>query len=278
MVVIVTHYRFAYHSNKKGSKNAERDGEVMNRNSTDIQKLLERVGVSNSVSWPNNIEAGEGIYIKPSVIEELLSEQSEVALDDEFWREFIPIIKTESLSDRAISLLYNSKVANIEMAHKNLPDKWLEKYAIFDNAPIYKLIARYFTEECYSVEQFYIFASKYLLSNTEYYCFALEEYTCSKKWLLLVHFGLISENKEISNIAEKHLEILQIAISKDSNSIVDAYKNNKDEPLMLLAIAGNVFTPKEILLELASIKGIKNASKIREKSLDTFKIVKKILV
>ena len=153
-----------------------------------------------------------------------------------------------------------------------MPDDWLFKLVPYDSAALYRLSSRYFLLDAYSSEQFELFYRQYLYETPDISLWLLDLYSDSGKRNQLIQLCLQSDFTE-DYIHKFTIHRIADSVGNMSNpdEILDVYDVNSNEGVILLKIAGNVNSSKDLLLKLANIKGVSLAKQIRVKSRDTLK-------
>ena len=146
------------------------------------------------------------------------------------------------------------------------------KLMAYDDAPVYTLAERYYLSDEYSPEDFLQFYNQCLRNKEDISLHLLDIYGHAKKRGLLIF--LCSNHKDFA-YKEKlqwHRVADQVLKMTNSEDIQAVYEKYRKIGVVLIEIANNYFTPKEILLELVSVKGILYANKIRKSSDKTLKL------
>ncbi len=191
---------------------------------------------------------------------------------EEVWDRVLSSLSSSEISGEIIEFLIKNKICLQTLCHMDLSDKWLLKLIDYDDAPLYTVAKRYFLSDRYSSYEFAKFYCKYLCKYDYISIHLLELYKNSPKRELLIYLcfnnGSFSE-KETLNHQKLSTQIKMMTNTEEISSVYGMYSEVGD---VLLSIANNYFTPKEILEELCSIKHVKYASKIRMLSKDNLKI------
>lgn len=249
-------------------------GAITNEYNTDrLEDIFKRLSNGEHISI-SEIDSIAGIChdisIDAKYIDSFIESDSELILNEEFWCSILDVITVESLSEKTINFLYKHEIAVIRMSHKNLPDKWLVKYSIYDDEPLYKLADRYMKES--DDKSFAEFVVKYALNSESLFAYLAKYVTYSSKWEVLTFLGMQSENCNIRTFAKDCVDIFEIGISVDAEQIRSAYDEHKRDPEWLLSIAANPNTPLDILKDLSGISQIQLAKKIRISANETIKL------
>lgn len=193
--------------------------------------------------------------------------------EEQFWDLMIPIISEKSFTDNLLDYFLNRKISCISLAHKELPDKWLKKLIVFDDAALYQLVVRYYTDENICSYNFVDIARRYIISSIDIFSYLNELYRSSKQTLLL-HLGRLSSDKQVYDYANNYIKAMRFKYCTDINEISTEYENNKENVALLLTLAENILTPMDILYDIEKITNIKYAAKIRKIARETIRIKK----
>lgn len=208
----------------------------------------------------------EAMHVKETLLLSIIKIIDDKAYRDSFWETVIVYILPISITDDVFKYFFSNRIAYIQLAHMELTDKQLKALSEFQEEALFTLAKRTYVSSQYSVIDLYnLLTRKRNISLLE----QLQLVTPSdieKKSLLLYFFGKIDEKRIEELIKTEYLKI-----TNDVELIDEAFRSGN--PLYWQAITKNYFTPSAILLELSTVKGVKNASEIRESSLETLKIV-----
>ena len=181
-------------------------------------------------------------------------------------------MKPDELSEDVLRYLIQNRISLMTLCHMQLHDKWLIKLTAYDEAPVYTLAERYYLSDKYSSLDFFNFYNQYLRNRDDVSLHLLDVYGKVDKRGLLIF--LCSNNKEFEGT--ERLQWYRVADQvqgiTNSTDIKSIYKEYQTVGVVLAEIANNYFTPREILLELLSVKGILYANKIRKNSDKTLKL------
>ena len=193
-------------------------------------------------------------------------------LEEEVWDRLLSIMSPNELSEDVLNYLIRNHISLPMLCHMQLKDKWLMKLMAYDDAPVYTLAERYYLSDEYSPEDFLQFYNQCLRNKEDISLHLLDIYGHAKKRGLLIF--LCSNHKDFA-YKEKlqwHRVADQVLKMTNSEDIQAVYEKYRKIGVVLIEIANNYFTPKEILLELVSVKGILYANKIRKNSEKTLKL------
>ena len=193
-------------------------------------------------------------------------------LEEDVWDRLLSIMSPNELSEDVLNYLIRNHISLPMLCHMQLKDKWLMKLMAYDDAPVYTLAERYYLSDEYSPEDFLQFYNQCLRNKEDISLHLLDIYGHAKKRGLLIF--LCSNHKDFA-YKEKlqwHRVADQVLKMTNSEDIQAVYEKYRKIGVVLIEIANNYFTPKEILLELVSVKGILYANKIRKNSEKTFKL------
>ena len=193
-------------------------------------------------------------------------------LEEDVWDRLLSIMSPNELSEDVLNYLIRNHISLPMLCHMQLKDKWLMKLMAYDDAPVYTLAERYYLSDEYSPEDFLQFYNQCLRNKEDISLHLLDIYGHAKKRGLLIF--LCSNHKDFA-YKEKlqwHRVADQVLKMTNSEDIQAVYEKYRKIGVVLIEIANNYFTPKEILLELLSVKGILYANKIRKNSEKTLKL------
>lgn len=184
-------------------------------------------------------------------------------------------IPWELLSDEVIAYLYSNHIADIELAHLPLSDKWLRKYSKYDDEAAINLGIRMFSDWRYSALTFFEFVSEYRNNGRVLGILLRSSMADFAKVNALLMICDASNDEYIKGLSENARKYVQVSFTTDIELIEKMYSEQQD-PNVLLAISQNANTPEPILNELTNLRKIKDASAIRLNAANTLKIKKKL--
>ena len=193
-------------------------------------------------------------------------------LEEDVWDRLLSIMSPNELSEDVLNYLIRNHISLPMLCHMKLQDPWLMQLMAYDDAPVYTLAERYYLLDEYSPEDFLQFYNQCLRNKEDISLHLLDIYGHAKKRGLLIF--LCSNHKDFA-YKEKlqwHRVADQVLKMTNSEDIQAVYEKHRKIGVVLIEIANNYFTPKEILLELVSVKGILYANKIRKNSEKTLKL------
>lgn len=199
------------------------------------------------------------------------------AHEEEIWDNILSVIPVDEIPNELIEYLIKKDISLLSLCHLPLEDKWLMKLMDYDDAPLYTLAKRYYLSDKYSMLDFSKFYQQYMRSNSSVSTHLLELYGNTDKRSLLIF--LCQNNKEFKDKEKLEWNIVadQVKVSAESDNIADVYQKYKNVGVIMLAIAGNLFSPDNILAELSLVKGVSYATEIRKTSKETLKLRKTII-
>lgn len=215
--------------------------------------------------------------VNPLIPEKAIEKLNDHPQRDELWSVLLTKIEPCSLSDKALQYFLDNKIGLIELGHSDLPNQWLQKFALYVEEALFTLSERYYYDDQFSAEDFCTFLKKNK-DRPHMFLHLLEHYFYDgmknrKKFNCLSCF--IQKNiddKKIKAVLNEILIAERVSLIDNTDEISDTYNNFHDSPAILLSIAENLFTPENILASLSKVSNIKFASKIRKKSIDTLKL------
>lgn len=245
------------------------------------QMLKAMLKSSNDISTTiieciGSCSANANIVLSNACWQELISYINGNEHEEDVWEKLLSCVSAEQIPDEIICYLIQKKYALMSLCHLPLADKWLKQLIAYDDAPMYTLAQRQFLNDQYSFSDFICFYKEFLYENDDIALYLLEMYKNAKKYDLLLF--LCSNNQYFNNKEKLQWYIVanQIKTTTDPQMIADKYKEYQKVGVVLLSIVHNYFAPNDILVELASLKGIANAAKIRKISEETLKLKKNI--
>lgn len=196
--------------------------------------------------------------------------------DEQMWDEILECINPDEVSDDFFEYLLSNEISIMTLCHMKLKDEWLFKLVDYDDEPIYTLAERYYLGNEYTIRDFISFYKKYLMKQPNICLWLLQiEATDDKKKLLQY---LNNYYQSSCDAVRKALLGEYVKNCMDSEEIENIYYQHIHEGVVLVAIAGNLYTPLEILSELTYASGVQFASKIRKCSRETLMIKKLVEV
>lgn len=195
--------------------------------------------------------------------------------ENKIWENIVMEIPYEVLSDEVITHLYRNHIADIELAHLPLSDKWLRKYSKYDDEAAINLGKRMYSDGRYSALTFFEFLSEYRNNGRVLEILLRSSMVDFAKANALMMICDASNDEYIKGLSENVRKYVQISFTTDIELIEKMYSEQQN-PNVLLAISQNANTPEPILSELMKIRKMKDASVIRANATNTLKI-KKIL-
>ena len=186
--------------------------------------------------------------------------------------EFNEIDMFDKLSEEKFNYLLENKIDLIDLAHEDLPDEWLFKLIQYDSAALYTLSRRYFLLDKYSSRDFEYFYSQYLYLNPDISLWLLDLYVDCGKRKQLIDLCIKSDfAHEYLCRFRGHWIADNVSNMTNPEEIFKIYNSNSKEGIILLKIAGNIHTSKELLAKLTNTKDVLFAKQIRSKSRETMK-------
>lgn len=233
-----------------------KDGDI----STELLQLFE------------NFNADEMISINSQLQDELIRRLAKTPAEEMVWDCLLPIMQPVELSENVFRYLIQNRISLLTLCHMPLQDKQLMKLVAYDDAPLYTLAERYYLSDKYSPSDFLQFYNQYLHNKDDISLHLLDVYGKADKRRFLIF--LCSNNTEFKD--KEKLQWYRVAEQvrgmTNGTDIQAVYKEYQKIGVVLNEIASNYFTPKEILSELLSVKGILYANKIRKNSEKTLKL------
>ena len=193
-------------------------------------------------------------------------------LEEDVWDRLLSIMSPNELSEDVLNYLIRNHISLPMLCHMQLKDKWLMKLMAYDDAPVYTLAERYYLSDEYSPEDFLQFYNQYLHNKDDISLHLLDIYGQVKKRGLLIFLCSNHKNFAHKEKLQWHRVADQVLKMTNSEDIQAVYEKYRKIGVVLIEIANNYFTPKEILLELLSVKGVLYANKIRKNSEKTLKL------
>ncbi len=201
-------------------------------------------------------------------------EKKEIALSDlneETWDEIASEIPEEMLTDEVLEYLVSNELGVISLAHRKLPEKWLIKLSRFDTMPMYTLAYKYYLNDEISEKEFVDFFERYLGRYPDIVSLLLRIYEQSSKRTILIELCKKSENICLQEYGRDYGLAENVKKLKSSAELSKIYEANRNNPVVLKAIAGNRFTDPAVLEELTRIQKINGAKSIRAAARESMK-------
>ena len=211
----------------------------------------------------------EVLFVDELLLHEIISKFHQSDERNALWEAILSYLSPESISQSVFEYLMKNKIGIIALGHKDLDDKKLDTLANHVEEALFTLAKRFYKRDSYSCTDFCSFLKKHdhdmLLEQLLF-----ETPNDPKKELILYYFYYRRDQSRITRL----IKAKKLRITESTEEIENAYKLK--DYLLNLAISSNLFTPDEILEELAKISEMKYASKIRSNIKETLKF-KKIL-
>lgn len=198
-----------------------------------------------------------------------------VEAEKKIWENIIMEIPWELLSDEVIAYLYSNHIADIELAHLPLSDKWLRKYSKYDDEAAINLGIRMYSDGRYSTLAFFEFVSEYRNNSRVLEILLRSSMVDFAKANALMMICDASNDEHIKRLSENARKYVQMSFTMDIGLIEKMYSERQGSDV-LLAISQNTNTPESILNELTNLRKTKDASAIRLNAANTLKIKKKL--
>ena len=215
---------------------------------------------------------GENISLNSGLQNELKKRLSTNPMEESVWDCLLPIIKPDELSKDVFHYLSENRISSLTLCHMQLRDEWLMKLMEYDEAPVYTLAKRYYLSDKYSSLDFFEFYNQYLRGRDDISLYLLDIYGKVDKRGLLIFLCSNNEKFEDTERLQWYRVADRVQGLTSGEEIQSIYKEYQTVGVVLMEIANNYFTPKEILLDLISVKGILYANKIRKNSEKTLKM------
>lgn len=125
---------------------------------------------------------------------------------EEAWNLLLNHFSLDCLTDDVLSYLYANRIAPIAIAHKDLPDQWLKRYAEYDEAAAITLFRRYYLGQEYSAYDFYkvIIENDFFKNDLTMSLCALMKAENNQKLIFLLYFIRMNQfNQEVVDIIEE---------------------------------------------------------------------------
>jgi hypothetical protein len=219
-----------------------------------------------------DFDIGEMISLNHKIQNELKDRLATNTLEEDVWDCLLSIMKPDELSEDVFNYLNENRISMMTLCHMKLRDEWLMKLVAYDDAPVYTLAERYYLSDKYSSIDFLKLYNQYLYEKDDISLHFLDVYGKVDKRGLLIFLCSNNEKFEDAEKLQWYRVADQVHGSTNSADIKSIYKEYQTAGIVLAEIANNYFTPKEILLELISVKGILYANKIRKNSEKTLKM------
>ena len=193
-------------------------------------------------------------------------------LEEDVWDRLLSIMSPNELSEDVLNYLIRNHISLPMLCHMQLKDKWLMKLMAYDDAPVYTLARRYYLSDEYSSEDFLRFYNQCLRNKNDISLHLLDIYGQTEKRGLLIFLCSNQKDFAYQEKLQWHRVADRVRGMTNGTDIQAVYEAYRRIGVVLIEIASNYFTPKEILLELLSVKGVLYANKIRKNSEKTFKL------
>ena len=148
----------------------------------------------------------------------------------------------------------------------------MKKLSVYDDAPIYTLAKKIFLGNNYSDLDFVDFYQQYLDDKGDISIYLLDTFEDSKKRNLLLYLCSQNDKFEYQTKLEWYSIAEQLKSMANEEQITEMYEKYQDVTVILLSIAGNLFTSEDILLKLSTLKGVNGANEIRKRSLKVLRV------
>lgn len=191
--------------------------------------------------------------------------------ENKIWENIVMEIPYEVLSDEVITHLYRNHIADIELAHLPLSDKWLRKYSKYDDEAAINLGKRMYSDGRYSALTFFEFLSEYRNNGRVLEILLRSLMVDFAKANALMMICDASNDEYIKGLSENVRKYVQISFTTDIELIEKMYSEWHDSNV-LMAISQNANTPESILNELTNLRKTKDASTIRVNAANTLRI------
>lgn len=222
----------------------------------------------------DSLPQGTMLQIDSTIQEDILHRLSHSQCEEAIWSKLLPLIEPKRISDMVLSHLIRHKMLLLDLCHMELSDRWLKELSIFDEMPVYTLAKRYYLTESYTDGDFIDFYHRFLHAQIDIILFLLDNYLDSCKRSLLIY--LCQRFHPVNEAIAKRILAERVRNSLDHSEIKAYYEEYKADGVILLAIAGNLYTDIDILQMLSQIKSVSFANSIRQKSKETI-LLKKII-
>ena len=222
----------------------------------------------------NHFPVNKTLMIDPSVQEELLHRLSGSPLEEQIWEKVFTLIDSKNLSEKVIRYFVDKEMLVQTLCHMELPDYWLQELMRYDDMPLFTLAKRHYNLDEYSAENFIDLFYKYIAKRVDVIVWLFKFCPNSNKQHLLTY--LCKESAVDDAKIYSCMLVNTVRSMKDTGEIRSIYENNKDDGDVLLAIAENIFTDRNVLESLSQQKGILNASGIRQACQRNLALKKKI--
>lgn len=214
----------------------------------------------------------DNITLSPQIQHEFLNRLAGSKFEEEVWDRLLSVMATDALSEELLGYLIQNQISLCTLCHLPLQDKWLMKLMDFDYAPLYTLAKRYYLSDQYSSLEFLQFYNQYLHNRNDVSFHLLEIYRNADKQKLLLFLCLNDKKFEDRETLQWYQAADLVRGLSDPKEIACIYEEYRNVGVVMAEIARNYFTSDEILLELSSVKGIRNAAEIRKMSKNTLQL------
>ena len=247
---------------------------MMNTIENKLNEILSKDGdiATEILEVLEDFNTGEAVSLNSKLQNELKTRLSMNPMEEEVWGVLLSIIQMDELSEDVLSDLIRDRISLTTLCHMKLQDKWLMKLMAYDDAPVYTLAERYYLSDEYSPEDFLKFYNQCLRNKEDISLHLLDVYGQAEKRGLLIFLCFHNRDFAYKEKIQWYRVADQVRGMTNSAEIQAVYEEYRKIGVILTEIASNYFTPKEILLELVSVKGILYANKIRKNSEKTLKL------
>jgi hypothetical protein len=249
-------------------------GLIMNTAESRLNEILSKDGdiTTEVFKMCEDFDESETVSLNSELQNKLKNRLITNPSQEYIWDYLLSIMNPCELSEDVFRYLIKNRISLLTLCHMQLPDEWLTELIEYDDAPVYTLAERYYLSDKYSSLDFLKFYNQYLQGRDEVSLHLLDFYGKSDKRGLLISLCSNNEKFEDTEKLQWHRVADRVKGLTSSEEIRSIYKEYKTVGVILFEIASNYFTPKEILLELVSVKGILYANKIRKNSEKTLKL------
>lgn len=247
---------------------------MMNTIENKLNEILSKDGdiATEILEVLEDFNTGEAVSLNSKLQNELKTRLSMNPMKEEVWDALLSIMQADELSEDVLNYLIRNHISLPMLCHMQLKDKWLMKLMAYDDAPVYTLARRYYLSDEYSSEDFLQFYNQCLRNKEDISLHLLDIYGHAKKRGLLIFLCSNQKDFAYKEKLQWYRVADQVSGMTNSTDIQAVYEAYRKIGVVLIEIANNYFTPKEILLELVSAKGILYANKIRKNSEKTLKL------
>ena len=190
--------------------------------------------------------------------------------EEDLWDLLLNHMDCSCLSDDVIQYLFQNKIALISLCHLPLKDKWLKKLIPFDEEALIQLSERFYLSDSYSDFSFAEFYCRYLSKSESCIRLLLDHYDNSPKRELLLY--LCKSDPGFQQFICPYVIADSVSKCADPDKIRKIFNECQQNPIILMKIANNYFSPEDVLSELTKTKNCASASSIRQLSKHTMEI------